>query len=136
MDDPTILITIAGIVATGSLSKVGVNITDSVICKTNQLLFYIQDKLPQIATSLKNIEQPIDYSHIYSELKLVANNDREMQKLLQETKEAVQNDPKVAQAAKQELNNARPQISTIVENWNGINIKGRNNSISGNTFNF
>ncbi len=42
MDDPNILISIAGIVATGSLSKVGVNITESVIYKTDQLFSYIQ----------------------------------------------------------------------------------------------
>ena len=37
----TILITTVGIVATGSLSKADTNITDSVLLKVKQLLFYL-----------------------------------------------------------------------------------------------
>lgn len=84
-----ILISIAGIVAKGSLSKVGINITDSVIYTANRLLSYIQYKLPKIAERLKNTEQPVNYAQIYSAIEAVAKNDFEMQKLLQEMNEAI-----------------------------------------------
>lgn len=131
-----ILISIAGIVVKGSLSKVGVNITDSVVHTANQLLSYIQYKLPNIARSLKSVEQPIDYTSTYSAIEAVAKNDLEMQKLLQEMRQAIQNDQQFAQAVEHELNNVKSQLSSIIENWNGINIKGGNNTITVDTLNF
>ena len=136
MDVSTILISVAGIVATGSLSKVGVNITDNVLLKSKQLLILIKDRLPHIATTIENTEQPVNYGQIYSEIETVAKNDSEMKKLLQEMKEAVLNDKEVAHKVEYELNKPNTGLSTVIEKWNGINIKGGINSITGNDFHF
>ena len=66
MEPQTILIAVAGIVATGALSKVGENVTDRVSSKSNELLSWIEKKLPYVAITLKNAEQQrINYDQIY-----------------------------------------------------------------------
>lgn len=63
MEPLTILIAVAGIVATGALSKVGENVTDNVLSKSKELLTCIKNKSPRIAVVIENAEQhPIDYS--------------------------------------------------------------------------
>lgn len=55
----------------------------------------------------------------------------------QQVEAAAQKDPEIAQAVEAVANEAQPQLTnTIIENWQGINIKGGTNTISGNTLNF
>lgn len=137
MDPLTILIAVAGIVATGALSKAGENIADNVLSKAKQLLSRIEDELPQIATAIKNAEKhPIDYGQAYLEIEAVAKSDPEMQNLLQEMKEEALNNQKVEQVVENELNRSSSKLETVIEDWQGINIKGGINSITGNTFHF
>ena len=136
MDIQTILISIAGIVATGSLSKVGVNITENVLLKSKQLLALIKNKLPRIATVLQDNEQPVDYDRVYKEVEAVAQSDPQMKKLLHEMKQAVLNDREVAHRVEYELNKPNAQLPiviempNVIENCKGINTIGNNNSIA------
>lgn len=137
MDPLTILIAVAGIVATGALSKVGENVTDNVLSKSNELLTCIKNKSPHIAIVIENAEQqPIDYSQAYLGIEAIAKSDLRMKKLLQEMKEVVLTDQKVAETVEYELNKANSQLATVFEDWRGINIKGGINTITGNTFQF
>lgn len=136
MDVQTILISVAGIVATGSLSRAGANITDNVLLKSKQLLTLIKDRLPRIATVLQNNEQPVDYDRVCTEIKAIAQSDPEMQKLLQEMAQAVSEDSEVTHRVKYELNKPSANSSTVIEKWNGINVKGGYLLITGNTLNF
>lgn len=136
MDVSTILISVAGIVATGSLSRAGANITDKVLLVSEQLLASIINKLPHIATILRNNGKPIDYGQVYTEIKAVADSDPQVKKLLQEMAEAVSEDSEVAHRVEYELNKPNTQLSTVIEDWNGINVKGGTPLITGNTFTF
>lgn len=137
MDTLTILIAIAGIVATGALSKVGENVTESVFSKSKELLSRIKNKSPYTAIVIENAEQqPIDYGQTYLEIEAIAKSDSEMKRLLQEMKEVVLTDPKVAEMVEHELNKANSQLPTIIEDWRGINVKGGINTITGNTLLF
>jgi hypothetical protein len=137
MDPLTILIAIAGIVATGALTKVGENVADSVSLKSNELLSRIKQDSPKTAVLIESSDQhPLDYGKAYLEIEPIAKNNEDITKLLKETKELVLSEPKVAEIVEQELNRANPQISTVIENWKGINIKGGINTVTGNTFQF
>lgn len=136
MNIQTILISIAGVVATGSLSRAGANITENVLSKSKQLLNLINDKLPHIATVLQDKEQPVNYGQVYTEIKAVAKNDPKMQKLLQEMAQAVSEDSELAHRVEYELNKPNAQLPTAIENWKGINIKGGTPLITGNEFTF
>ena len=136
MDVSTILISVAGIVATGSLSRAGANITDKVLSKSKQLLSLIKDRLPHIGSVLQNNEQPVNYGQVYTEIKAVADRDPQMKKLLRSMAEAVSEDSEVAHRVEYELNKPNTQLSTVIENWNGINVKGKTPIITGNTFTF
>lgn len=136
MDIQTILISVAGIVATGSLSKIGVNITDNVLLKSKQLLALIKNKLPHIANILQNNDRSINYGQVYTEIKAVADSNPQMKKLLQEMAQAVSEDSEVAHRVEYELNKPNTQLSTVIENWNGINVKGGTPLITGNKFIF
>jgi uncharacterized tellurite resistance protein B-like protein len=135
MDNLSILIAVAGIVVTGALSKVGENVADRSLSKAKQLLSYIENKLPHTATAIKNVDQQsIDYDQISLQIEAITKSDPEMQKLLQEMKEIVLTDEKVAQAVEHELVSHRSKLATGIENWKGINVKGGTNSITGNIF--
>jgi hypothetical protein len=137
MDPLTILIAIAGIVATGALTKVGENVTDTVFSKSNELLSRIKQDSPKTAVLIESSDQhPLDYGEAYLEIKAIAKDNEDITKLLEETKELVLSEPKVAEIVERELNRANPQLSTVIENWKGINIKGGINTVTGNTFQF
>ena len=130
-----ILISIAGIVVKGSLSKIGTNITDSIVDRADRLLLHIKKKLPKIASDLEADPQNINYKRIYFAVATAASDDPEMRNLLKEMRKAIEKDQKFAQEVELELKNASPQTYSISENWKGINIKGGNNTITGNTIN-
>lgn len=133
MEFQTIATAIAGVVATGSLSAVGEHITDNVLSKSKQLLSYIENKSPRVASHIENAEQePIDYEQACREIEDIAKSDPEMKKLLQEMKELVDMNRKVAEMVKYELNNSNSGRKTVIENWKGINNKGGINIITGN----
>lgn len=137
MDPLTILIAIAGIVATGALTKVGENVTDTVISKSNELLSRIKQDSPKTAVLIESSDQqPLDYGKAYLEIEAIAKDNSDITRLLEETKELVLSDPKVAEIVNRELNRANPQLSTVIENWKGINIKGGVNTVKENTFHF
>jgi hypothetical protein len=139
--DP-LLISIAGLVASGALTKVGENVTDSFISfiiKSKHLLDEIQKKSPSTAIAIQNANQhPLDYGQAYIDIETVSKNDQDMKNLLQEMRELIESDKAIAKKVEQEINtpNFRVTSSSIIENWKGINVKGGNNTITGNTFNF
>lgn len=137
MDPLTILIAVAGIVATGALTKVGENVTDVVISKSNELLSRIKQDSPTTAALIEgSAQRPLDYGKAYLQIEAIAKENSDITRLLEETKELVLSEPKVAKKVEQELNGANPQLSTVIENWKGINIKGGINTVTGNTFQF
>lgn len=137
MEPLTILIAIAGIVGTGVLSKIGENITDKAVSKSKELLSQIRHKSPHTAIIIEKAEQqPIDYSQVYLEIDAIAKDDSDIQRLLKEMKVVTLTEPKLVAIVEQELNQATPQLATIIEDWKGINIKGGINTITGNTFQF
>jgi hypothetical protein len=137
MEPLTILIAVAGIVATGALSKIGENITDKAVLKSRQLFATIERKLPETASALAKVEQqPVDYGQAYLEIREVVQKDIELSQLLQEMRSLVLADPMLTAWVEEELSRASPELTKTVENWQGINIKGGTNTITGNTFNF
>ncbi len=136
MDFATVLIATAGIVVTGSLSRVGANITDGVISKYKELLSRIRNKQPSIAIILEDTAESVDYAQVVPAVEALAKSDLEIRRLLQEMTERVFNDRTVLAEVEHELNKANVQLSGVIENWKGINIKGGNNTIRDNTFQF
>ena len=136
MDFATVLIATAGIVVTGSLSRVGANITDGVISKYKELLSRIRNKQPSIAIILEDTAESVDYAQVFPAVEALAKSDLEIRRLLQEMTERVFNDRTVSAEVEHELNKANVQLSGVIENWKGINIKGGNNTIRDNTFQF
>jgi hypothetical protein len=56
--------------------------------------------------------------------------------LLEAVKLEVEANPELAKQVEAELNCNSAQVSTVIENWKGINIKGGTNVVTGNTFTF
>jgi uncharacterized protein YmfQ (DUF2313 family) len=88
------------------------------------LLVLLKRKEPNTAKVIEQAKtQSLDYGQAY----LIG----------QQVEEAAKKDPEIAQAVEAVANEAQPQLTnTIIENWQGINIKGGTNTISGNTLNF
>jgi hypothetical protein len=136
MEPITILIAVAGIVATGALSKVGENVTDEAISKSKWLLSKIREKSPKTAIAIERADQqPLDYSQAYFEILPASQSDEDLGRLLENMKSLVLADPRLSQMVEEELNKS-PQLTTVIEDWKGINIKGGINTITGNTFQF
>lgn len=136
MEPLTILIAIAGIVATGALSKVGENVTDEAVAKSKRLLSKIRAKSPKTAIAIERADQqPLDYGQAYLEIQAKSQSDEDFNNLLENMKSLVLADLRLLQMVEQELNKS-PQLATIIEDWKGINIKGGINTITGNTFQF
>lgn len=136
MDFATILIATAGIVATGSLSRAGANITDGVLSKSKELLSRIRNKQPSIAIVLEDTEKSVDYGLVFSAVEAMAKSDSETRRLIKEMAERVFNDRTLLAEVEHELNQSNIQLSGVIEHWKGINIKGGNNTIRDNTFQF
>jgi hypothetical protein len=134
MEPVTILLGLATIIGTGALSKVGENITDKGTKVAIDLYHFLKRKLPNSST-LKSIEagEMIDYGKAYLELKLVAD-DAEAVPLFTAVKTEVEANPELAKKVEAELNGQQSQISTVIENWKGINIKGGTNIFTGDNY--
>lgn len=137
MDPITILIAVAGIVATGSLTKIGENITDETLSQSKLLLSEMRKSAPKTANALENVDrQRIDYGQAFQELNAASKTDKSLTELLEKMRLLVSSNLMLTELVEQELNQANPQLSTVIEDWKGINIKGGTNTIAGNTFNF
>ncbi|MEH2161437.1 MAG: hypothetical protein V7K38_10400 [Nostoc sp.] len=115
---------IATLVITKAFEKTGEIIGEKAWNEGEKLLVLLKRKEPSTAKLLEQAKtQPLDYNQAY----LVG----------QQVEEVAKKDPEIAQAVEAVANEAQPQLTnTIIENWQGINIKGGTNTISGNTFNF
>jgi hypothetical protein len=133
MEPITLLLGLAAIVGTGALAKVGENITDEA---TKRFFHFLTRKAPNSSTvKLLEAQQPIDYGKAYLELELISQ-DPEAIKFLTAIQVQIYADPELASKVQAELDRNQSQISTVIENWKGINIKGGTNVIKDNTFNF
>lgn len=137
MEPLTLLLGLAATVATkvgeGALTKIGENIADGQVKK---LFNFFKRKAPNSVT-VKALEagQSIDYGKAYLELEPISQ-EPEAIALLEAIKIHVEANPELAAKVEAELNGNSAQVSTVIENWKGINIKGGVNVIKDNTFNF
>ncbi|QLE40653.1 hypothetical protein FD723_09405 [Nostoc sp. C052] len=115
---------IATLVITKAFEKTGEIIGEKAWNEGEKLLVLLKRKEPSTAKVIEQSKtQPLDYGQAY----LIG----------QQVEEAAKKDPEIAQAVEAVANEAQPQLTnTIIENWQGINIKGGTNTISGNTLNF
>jgi hypothetical protein len=115
---------IATLVITKAFEKTGEIIGENAWNEGEKLLVLLKRKEPNTAKVIEQAKtQSLDYGQAY----LIG----------QQVEEAAKKDPEIAQAVEAVANEAQPQLTnTIIENWQGINIKGGTNTISGNTFNF
>jgi len=115
---------IATLVITKAFEKTGEIIGEKAWDEGEKLLVLLKRKEPNTA---KVIEQAKTQAFDYGQAYLIG----------QQVEEAAKKDPEIAQAVEAVANEAQPQLTnTIIENWQGINIKGGTNTISGNTLNF
>lgn len=115
---------IATLVIIKAFEKTGEIIGEKAWNEGEKLLVLLKRKEPSTAKLIEQAKtQSLDYGQAY----LIG----------QQVEEAAKKDPEIAQAVEAVANEAQPQLTnTIIENWQGINIKGGTNTISGNTFNF
>jgi hypothetical protein len=133
MEPFTLLLSLAAIVGTGALTKVGENITDEA---TKRFFNFLKLKAPNSSTvQLIEAGQPIDYGKAYLELEPISQ-DPEAIELLEAVKVQVDANPELSAGVQSELDRHQAQISRVIENWKGINIKGGTNVIKDNIFNF
>jgi hypothetical protein len=128
--EPITTATIVTLVLTKAIEKNGEKITEAVWTVAGKLLAKLKEKMPLTGMKLEQVQSnpvlmeshPKDFGAEVLEGEIVeAVKDAEVLALAEA----------VAQAVKAE----KPEWS-IVENWQGINIKGGTNTVSGNTFNF
>ncbi|WP_371819413.1 hypothetical protein [Tolypothrix sp. PCC 7910] len=114
---------IATLVITKAFEKTGEILGEKAIEQGGNLISLLKSKEPTTAKAIELAQtQPLDYGQAY----LIG----------QQVEEAAQKDDEIAQAVAALAKEAQPQLSQTIENYKGINIKGGNNTISGNTFNF
>jgi hypothetical protein len=136
MEPVTLFLSLAAIVGTGALTKVGENIADAATKPTQRFLDFLKRKAPESSTvQLLEAGESIDYGKAYLELEPISQ-EPEAIALLEAVKIQVEANPELAAQVEAELNGNPAQISTVIENWKGINIKGGTNVIKDNTFNF
>ncbi|PSB30757.1 hypothetical protein [Stenomitos frigidus] len=128
--------TIATIIATKGLEKSGEKLGEGVMKLGSHLLSLLKQKAPETATAIEQAPTQLD--------------EQQATALSQQVEQAAIAHPEVKLAA--EALAANPEARQIVEalaamakenqqgwtieNWKGINIKGGENTISGNTLNF
>ena len=115
---------IATLVIIKAFEKTGEIIGEKAWDEGEKLLVLLKRKEPSTAKVIEQAKtQPFDYGQAY----LIGR----------QVEEAAKKDTEIAQAVEAVANEAQPQLTnTIIENWQGINIKGGTNTISGNTLNF
>ncbi|MEH2198447.1 hypothetical protein [Nostoc sp.] len=115
---------IATLVIIKAFEKTGEIIGEKAWNEGEKLLILLKRKEPSTAKVIEQAKtQPLDYGQAY----LIG----------QQVEKAAKKNPEIAQAVEAVANEAQSQMTnTIIENWQGINIKGGTNTISGNTLNF
>jgi hypothetical protein len=115
---------IATLVITKAFEKTGEIIREKAWNEGEKLVLLLKRKEPDTANAIELAQkQPLNYGQAY----LIG----------QQVEKAAKKDSEIAQAVASVANEAQPQLTkTIIENWQGINVKGGTNTISGNTFNF
>ncbi|MEI2582258.1 hypothetical protein [Scytonema sp. PRP1] len=115
---------IATLVITKAFEKTGEIIGEKAWNEGEKLILLLKRKEPDTANAIELAQkQPLNYGQAY----LIG----------QQVEKAAKKDSEIAQAVASVANEAQPQLTkTIIENWQGINVKGGTNTISGNTFNF
>lgn len=131
--EPLTLTTIAAtLVLTKALEKTGEKLGEEVIEQGAELFKLIKERFPKIGSAIERVRQqslPGDGGEAYL--------DAEFTEIAQEVDKAASQDPKIAAAVESLGTQAQSNLpQTIIENWQGINIKGGTNTVSGNTFNF
>lgn len=115
---------IATLVITKAIEKTGETLGEKTLEAGGKLFSLLKRKKPETAKAIEQAQnQPLDYGQAV----LIG----------QQVEEAAKKDPEIAQAVETVATEAQPQLTkTIIENWQGINIKGGTNTISGTTLNF
>ena len=80
MDPLTILIAVAGIIATGALTKVGENVTDAAASNSAKLISLIGKKSPSYAALITeaSAQHPLDYGRAYLEIDALSKDDPDL----------------------------------------------------------
>ena len=116
---------IATLVITGFFTNAGTKLSDKALEQGEKLVKLLRDKFPKIAARIKATEEkPLDYGEallIGSEIEVAAKQDFE----IQDTVETIANEV-----------NSKPELTQVIENWKGINIKGGTTTINNPNFNF
>jgi hypothetical protein len=135
MEPVTVVLGLAAIIGTGALTKIGENITDKLTQHVENYREFLKRKAPN-SNTVKALESggSIDYGQAHQELESVAK-DTEAIDLVAAIQAELAANPKLKEWIEQELNQKQSQLATI-ENWQGINVKGGINTITGNTLNF
>ncbi|BAY13964.1 hypothetical protein [Calothrix sp. NIES-2098] len=114
---------IATLVITKAFEKTGEILGEKALEEGGKLFSLLKDKAPNTAAAIELAQtQPLDYGQAY----LIG----------QQVEEAAKKDDEIAEAVAALAKEAQPQLTQTIENYQGINIKGGTNTISGNTFNF
>jgi hypothetical protein len=134
MEPTTVVLGLAAIIGKSVLTKMGENITDNLTQHIKNYHEFLKKKAPD-STTVKALEsdQLIDYVWAKQELELVFQ-DTEAIKLVKAIETELEDNPKLFEWIKQELDRRQAQLITV-ENWKGLNVKGGINTIKDNTFN-
>jgi hypothetical protein len=142
MEPTTILLGIATCVATGSLAKIGENVTDAVSVWRKRLIARLKLISPCIAFTLENsAKDTIDYYQTYLKVDAISNEDTEIRNLLEEICILLDQAPKLREDLENEISKGVSKLpieqqQVIFEKWNGINVKGGVNTFKDFTLNF
>lgn len=115
---------IATLVITKAFEKMGEKLGDKALNESGKLLSLLKQKEPDTVRAIESAQQKsLDYGQAYL--------------INKQIDAAVEKYPEIGEAVAAVANAAEPQLTTnFIENWQGINIKGGNNTISNNTLNF
>jgi undecaprenyl pyrophosphate synthase len=115
---------IATLLITKAFEKTGEIIGEKTWHEGEKLLELLKEKEPSTANDIQLAQQQaLDYGQAH----LIG----------QQVEQAANKHPEIREAVEAVAKEAEPKLTTsIIENWQGINVKGGTNTISGNTFNF
>jgi hypothetical protein len=129
--EPLTLTTVAAtLVLTKALEKTGEKLGESVMEQGAKVLKLIKERFPETGSAIERGQQQ----------SLPAGSEPYLDAEFIEIAEAVEKatqDPEIATEVESLGTKAQSHLpQTVIENWKGINIKGGNPTITGNTFNF
>ena len=114
-----------------TLDKTGEKIVDKAFEQGGKLVKLLKAKSPETGTAIEKVaenpqlakQQPEDYGEavLVEKVESAAKTDPEIRAEVEALAETVQ---------------SQPQLTQVIENWKGINIKGGSPTINNPTFNF